>query len=105
MTALLLFAYVSTAIPLADPEDHKLRGLHRSNADHTDQSAVVDVGLRHRGEIASNKKGLFLLCTLQHAVLPQSGQEIADAASYTCPGGLIVRVEYNPLCAALNGFL
>src|SRR5205823_10504336 len=34
--------------PLADPEDHELGGLDHGDADQADETAVVEVVLRHR---------------------------------------------------------
>ena len=45
--------------PQADAEDDELGRLHRRDADHADQPAVVDVGLRHRRAVALDEERLL----------------------------------------------
>ena len=63
---------------LLNPEDHKFRRLDGSDADQTDQPAIVDVILRHRGTVAFHEERLVGFCPLQGTTSPGGGQEIRD---------------------------
>src|SRR5262249_12338401 len=61
--------------PLPDAEDDELRGLDRSHANQTDQAAVVEVVLGHRGSVASHKERLLGSRAEEGAGLPLGQQE------------------------------
>ena len=63
--------------PQADAHDHELGGLHRRDADHADQPAVVDVGLRHGRAVALDEERLFDLGALR-------GRRCARPGSGSC---------------------
>src|SRR6266704_3608457 len=104
MSVLLTFGYAGTAVPLADSENDELCGLHWSDADHTDQPAVIYVCLGHGGVIAPDKICLLFLRTLQHSVAPQSCEKVADAAPHPRPQWLVIVFENHPLRASQDGF-
>src|SRR5579872_4249612 len=61
-----------------DLDDHELGRLDRRYPNESDQAAVVDVVLRHGGEVAADEEGLVWRGALQAAGVPDGGQEVAD---------------------------
>src|SRR5881227_45414 len=91
--------------PLADAEDHELRGPQRRDADQADEPPVVEVVLGHRRAVAADEVRLLRLISQQRAVLPLVEQEVVDGAPDGGPETLTVRLEHGPLRAAVDRVL
>jgi hypothetical protein len=90
---------------LTDTEDHELGWVRRRDTDQTDESAVVDIVLRHRRAIAADEVRLLGLRAHQRTGLPDAEEERFDRLDDALPERLIIRFEYDPLRAAVDRVL
>src|SRR5262245_45959037 len=87
---------------LADAEDHELRRLHWRDADQTNQPAVVDVVLAHGRAVALHEERLVRRRAEERTVAPHGREKSGQAPSHGRPGAFVVRLEHDPLRAALD---
>src|SRR6187402_33099 len=90
---------------LLDAEDHELRGSHDGDPDMADQPPVLDVVLAHRGLVTADEERLLGGAAEQRAGAPLRLQEPLDRRGHAAPGVGRVRLEHDPLGAALDGRL
>src|SRR5258708_38983693 len=74
----------------------------KSNQDVHD--AQVDVVLRGRLVIALDKVGIAWCLALEGSLAEEVVHERADVEAYLRPERLVVRLEDNPFCAAIEAF-
>src|SRR5512143_742813 len=92
----------AAAGPLAEAEDDELGGLHWRQADLDNQLAAVPHVRRVELLVALDVVGFLRCPPEQSPVAPDASQERSDIASDPRPEVGIVRLEHDPLCAALD---
>src|SRR5687768_11353729 len=95
-------SHVGTTSPLSNSNNDEFSRLDRCDTDDHDEPAVIEICLRHRGSITSDKKCLFRLLSLQHPFSPQSREKVGDRPPYLGPQGFVVGFKDHPLRALLE---
>lgn len=78
-------------------------GFTGSNANHTDQMAVVNVVLTHGLPAHTHIEGLLRSGPRQRTAPPQAGQEHADRPLHAHPQRLVIWLKYDPARVGLDG--
>src|SRR3954447_6095343 len=95
--------YRRAAGPDADADDDELGGIDRADADVHDETAIVEIVLRHGlRHSALNEESLFRLGAHNSALAPDGGQEGGDALREAAPKALIVGLKDGPLRAQVE---
>jgi hypothetical protein len=87
---------------LANAEANKLGRLHGRQSHETDQSAIVQIILRHRRPVASDEECIFRFVAEKRAIAPEHQQKIFHRAAYIRPQARVVRLEHGPLRPVSN---
>src|SRR5689334_11901011 len=89
--------------PQTDADNHELCGFDGRDADYHDEFSVVDVRLGHSGAVHLHEISFLRFRSFERAVAPHAREEVANAPTDAGPERFRVRLEYNPLQAAIDG--
>src|SRR6185295_20253399 len=90
---------------LLDTDHDELRGLERRESDDHVEDAEIDVVLRGGLAVALDEVRILRRRALERALAEHSLHERADIEPHLGPERLVVRLEHDPLRAAVEALL